>query len=142
MIVSKKIFAFLMCVFLVLGLTVPSFAADARLSHGIRSDLLFGITDTGLAEVSADYQGNDTSFTSAVIEIYIQKRSLGFIWIKVDNGEPNKTWVDASTAEYDYFVHHLQLDDTGTYRAVFKITFSGTGAEDDVITEKIECVYE
>ena len=142
MAISKKFFLATVCVFLVLSLTVPSFAVEARLSHGVSADLLFGITDTGMAEVSADYVGNNTSFTSVTIETYIQKRTLGFIWTKVDNGEVDKTWVDTSTEQMYYFSHHLQLDDTGTYRAVFKITFSGTGAEDDVITEKIVCVYE
>lgn len=142
MTIVKKMFIVVMCAFLVFGLSVPSFALDARLSHGVSADLLFGITDTGLAEISVNYVANNTSFVSATVETYIQKRTLGFIWTKVDNGEIDKTWVDTSTAEYDFFMHHLQLDDTGTYRAVFKITFSGTGAEDDVITEKVECVYE
>ena len=142
MTISKRIFMMFLCLSLVLCASLPSFAMETRLSHGIRAELLFGITETGLAEASVEYQANDTSFTNATIETYIQKRTLGFIWTKVDNGEINKTWVDTSTARDDYFVHHLQLDDTGTYRAVFKITFSGTGAEDDVITDKIECVYE
>ena len=142
MAISKKIFMVIVSVFLVSSLVVPVFALGARLSHGVSADLLFGITDTGMAEVSVEYQGNGTSFTSATVEIYIQKRTLGFIWTKVDNGEVNKTWIDTSTERDDYFVHHLQLEDTGTYRAVFKITFSGIGAEDDVITEKFECVYE
>lgn len=142
MTIFKKIFTSVLCCCLALSLTVPSYAAEARLSHGISADMLFGITDTGLAEVSVDYIANSTSFTSIAVETYIQKRTLGFIWTKVDNGEVDKTWVDTSTAEDDYFVHHLQLDDTGTYRAVIKITFSGTGAEDDVITEKLTAVYE
>ena len=142
MISLKKIFVTVLCFLLAFSLTVPSYAADARLSHGIWADMLFGITDTGMAEVSVDYVANSTSFTNVTIETYIQKRTLGLIWTKVDNGEVNKTWIDTSTAEYGYFVHHLQLEDNGTYRTVFKITFSGTGAEDDVITEKVVAVYE
>lgn len=140
--ISKRAYVTMLCLFLIFSLTVPAFAVDARLSHGVNAELVFGITETGLAEASVDYIGNDTSFTHVTIETYIQKRTLGFIWTKVDNGETDKTWVDTSTAEYGYFVHHLQLDETGTYRAVFKITFSGTGAEDDVITEKMQDVYE
>ena len=142
MAIFKKLFVSVLCFFLIFSLTLPSFAAGERLSHGVSAELVFGITDTGMAEVSVDYQGNATSFTSATIETYIQKRTLGLIWTKVDNGEVNKTWIDTSTARDDYFVHHLQLTDTGTYRAVFKLIFSGTGAEDDVITEKIEYVYD
>lgn len=138
----KRFLVPVLCFFLACNLAVPTFAVDARLSHGVDAELVFGITETGLAEASVDYIGNSTSFTSATVEIYIQKRTLGFIWTKVDNGEVDKTWVDRSTRQVDYFVHHLQLEETGTYRAVFKITFSGTGAEDDVITEKMQDVYE
>ena len=138
----RKLWVSILCACLVFSLTIPVLAVEARLSHGISAGILFGITETGLAEASVDYIGNGTSFTNVTVETYIQKRTLGFIWTKVDNGEVNKTWVDTSTEEVGYFVNHLQLDDTGTYRAVFKIIFSGTGAEDDVITEKVECVYE
>ena len=139
---TKKFFVAMLSVFLVVNMVVPSYAAEARLNHGVMADLVFGITDTGMAEASIDYHGNGTSFTNVRIETYIQKRTLGLIWIKVDNGETDKTWVDISSEVTGYFVHHLQLDETGTYRAVFKITFSGTGAEDDVITEKMQDVYE
>lgn len=132
----------LLCYVLLLSTSLPTFAIDARLSHGVSSIQLFGITSTGMAEVSVDYQGNESSFTDVTVETYIQKRSLGFIWTKVDNGEENKTWVDTSSSRTGYFVHHLQLDSKGTYRAVFKITFSGTGAEDDVIETTREYVYE
>lgn len=142
MTITKKYLLVLFCVCFVTNLVLPVYAVDARLSHGVFTDMLFGITDAGLAEVSVDYEGNGTSFISATVETYIQKRSLGFIWTKVDNGEVNKTWIDTSTERVDYFVHHLQLEETGTYRAVIKITFSGTGAEDDVITEKLTAVYE
>ena len=138
----KKVLLFLLCILLVVSTTISVHAANARLSHGIYSVQTFSITPSGLAELSVDYKGNTTSFTSVTIETYIQKRTLGFIWIKVDNGETNNTWVDVSTERIDYIIHDLQLSDTGTYRAVFKITFSGTGAADDVLEDTIECVYE
>ena len=138
----KRTLTVILCLLLMFSLTVPAFAVDARLSHGVSATILFGITSTGMAEVSVVYQGNRTSFTSVTVETYIQKRTLGFIWTKVDNGEPNKTWVDTSTSDIGDFVHHLQLDSKGTYRAVYKITFSGTGAEDDVIETTREYVYE
>ena len=140
--VTRKILIIGLCIFLAFTLMVPAFAVDARLSHGVTAEVLFGITSTGLAEVSVDYQGNQSTFTNVVVETYVQKRTLGFIWTKVDNGEDNKVWVDNSTSRIGYFVHHLQLDSKGTYRAVYKITFSGTGAADDVIETTREYVYE
>ena len=138
----KRILTVLLCVLMMLASTLPVYAADARLNHGVSASVGYNIGSTGYSELSIDYTANFTSFTNITIESYIQKRSLGFIWTKVDNGEPNKTWVDTSTETDGYFVHGLQLDSKGTYRAVFTITFSGTGAADDVIEDKIEAVYE
>ena len=137
----KPIFTVILCLTLACSLTLPVFAVDARLSHGSSTSYGFGITDTGYSELSVEFTGNGTSYTHVTVETYIQKRSLGFIWTKVDNGQDNKTWVDTSTDVIGMFVHSLQLNDTGTYRAVFKITFSGTGAADDVIEDKIERTY-
>ena len=138
----KKLVLALLCVLMVLSLTLPTFAVEARLSHGVIAQYGFNITPTGYAEWMVNYGANTTSFTHITVETYIQKRSLGFIWTKVDNGEENKTWVETSTALDGLFCRGIQLDSTGTYRAVIKITFSGTGAADDVIEDKVEAVYE
>ena len=138
---AKKLTTTLFCALMLLGATLPTYAANARMSHGMVCRRTFGIDAYGSAEVFVYYEGNATTFTDITVETYIQKKSLGLVWTKVDNGESNKTWVDTSTSQTGTFVHNLQLDSTGTYRAVFKITFSGTGASDDVITERIEDVY-
>lgn len=138
---TKRLLALIFCVLMIVGATLPAFAANARMGHGVDYTTVFQINSSGLATVRVSYAGNATTFTDITVETYIQKRSLGLVWTKVDNGESNKTWVDTSTSQTGTFVHNLQLDSTGTYRAVFKITFSGTGASDDVITERIEDVY-
>ena len=137
----RKMIALLLCVLMIMGATLPIYAATARANHASDYVTEFYIDSSGLATVYVRYVGNTTTFTDFTVKTYIQKQSLGLIWTKVDNGEPNKTWVDSSTALTDSFEHELQLDSTGTYRAVFKITISGTGAEDDSFTERIEDVY-
>ena len=92
--------------------------------------------------VKVDYVGKESAFTSITVETYIQKKTLGLFWTKVDNGEANNTWVDTSTALSGTFTHSLQLENTGEYRAVFKITFSGTGGADDVIEKTLTYTYE
>ena len=138
---TKRMFTLIVCAMMIVGATLPTYAANARMGHGVDCTTDFYISSSGLATARVSYTGNATTFTDITVETYIQKRSLGLIWTKVDNGESNKTWVDTSTSQTGTFVHNLQLDSTGTYRAVFKITFSGTGAADDVIDEKIEYVY-
>ena len=137
----KTTMMLLLCVLMVLSSTLPVYAANARLSHGVIATCSYDIAATGYSEAVITYAGNSTSFTHITVETYIQKRSLGFIWTKVDNGEDGKTWIDTSTSDHGSFRHGLQLDSTGTYRAVFTITFSGIGAEDDVIEDKIERTY-
>ena len=137
----KQTITVMLCILMVLSLTLPAHAANARLSHGVIASCGFDVGSSGWAEVYVTYSGNATSFTNIRVETYIQKRTLGFIWTKVDNGEPDKTWVDTSTENGGIFDHGLQLDSTGTYRAVFTVTFSGTGAADDVIEDKIERTY-
>lgn len=138
----KRILLVLLCLTMLMSATLPTCAAEPRLSHGVVASYDFGITTDGVAELVVTYAGNDTSFTGITMETYIQKRSLGFIWTKVDNGEVDKTWVDSSSDQAGVFVHTLQLSSKGTYRAVCTVTFSGTGAEDDVLVDKIEAVYE
>ena len=138
---KKKIASVLLCVLMLSSFILPVHAVNVRMGHVVNYDVDFGVNSSGLAQVYVAYEGNATSFTDITVKTYIQKRSLGLVWTKVDNGESDKTWVDTSTSQTGTFVHDLQLDSTGTYRAVFKITFSGTGAADDVITERIEDVY-
>ena len=101
----------------------------------------FVITDSGLAGVSVIYTGIQGVTTSVRCEIYIQKKNLGLFWNKVDIGITDNVWVDTSNKFHDNFSHTHQLSSTGTYRAVFKVTFNGTGGSPDVVEDKIERKY-
>ena len=139
---TKQLALALLCLLMMAAAVLPVYAADARLSHGAVASCAFDIGSDGWSEVAISYAGKPASFTQFTAEVYIQKRTLGFIWTKVDNGEPDKTWVETSTQISDSFILGLQLDNKGTYRAVYTLTFSGTGAPDDVIEDTIERTYE
>lgn len=136
----KRAVALVMCV-LMMACTILPLYAGARMSHAVDCRRSFRIDSSGKATITVRYEGNASSFTNVTVETYIQKKSLGLFWTKVDNGQADKTWVDSSSATSGSFTHTLNLDATGTYRAVFKITFSGTGAAADVIEDEIEYVY-
>ena len=138
----KRMFTVILSVLMAMSCILPAYAADARLNHGININYTFGINDTGYAELAMSYSANPDTFTNIRMESCIQKRSLGFIWTKVENGAYDDTWIDSSTEDGGMFVRGMQLDSTGTYRAVFKVTISGTGAADDVLEEKITDTYE
>ena len=129
---------------------VPVCAANGKnsnmavpyMNNGQTATPSFSINSSGTAEVTVGYTGNPSTFTEVTVETYIQKKTLGLFWTKVDIGESGNTWVDSSTSLSGTFVHTVQLENTGNYRAVFQITFSGTGGEDDVIEDTITCSYE
>lgn len=112
-----------------------------RYSNVNACSLDFIITDSGLAQVKVSYEGRFGYMTQVRSEIYLQKRVLGIFWKKVDIGVTDNVWVDTSTEDAYFFTHSAQLQDTGTYRAVFEVTFSGTGGADDVVADKIQYNY-
>lgn len=147
----KKVILVVFCVLMVLGSILPIYATDQkteyvqqqpRLNYADDYDTSLTISSSGVAEATVWYAGNPSTFTEVTVETYIQKKTLGLFWKKVDIGENGNTWVDRSTSLSGTFVHTVQLENTGNYRAVFQITFSGTGGEDDVIEDTITCSYE
>jgi len=93
----------------------------------------FTISTAGKATISAVYNGYRDRTTGATITSYIEKRTLGLFWTKVDIGEPNNEWVDTSTDYSGAFGHEFYLEDTGTYRATVVYEIRGTGGATDVI---------
>ena len=147
----KKVMLMMLCMLMVLAAAIPVCATEwgsedisiqPRLNNVDDCETSFAINASGVAEVVVHYTGNSSTFTEVTVETYIQKKTLGLFWTKVNIGESNNTWVDSSTGLSGTFVHTVQLEDTGNYRAVFQITFSGTGGADDVIEKTITCSYE
>lgn len=111
------------------------------MNNGLKATLSFTIISSGLSEVYVSYIGIKGTTTKVTVTSYIQKKTLGLFWTKVDIGTEDKQWVDTSTSLDGSFKHQFQLKSTGTYRAVIKVVFSGTGGADDVIEDKIEKKY-
>ena len=122
--------------------TIFSSAEDAeitpRYSNVNSANVSFAITETGLAAVDVSYFGKPGITTQVKSEIYLQKKVLGLFWQKVNIGTTDNVWIDYSTNCDGGFFHSFQLSDTGTYRAVVEITFSGTGGTPDVISDKYQ----
>ncbi len=143
----KKILAFVMTI-----ITLWSFAGNAvfaaeppivspYLNYGLSATTNFTISSSGKATVQVEYSGIKGTTTKVTSTIYLQKKILGLFWSTVDIGTANDQWVDSSTSYEGIFRHTFQLESTGTYRAVFKVVFSGSGGPDDVIEDKIEKKY-
>ena len=143
----KKIISILLVAITLVGvIAFPSYAAKNTsivpcFNNGDNCKYSFNISSSGLSEVSITYAGMSGVMKKVTVTTYIQKKTLGLFWTKVDIGTTDKQWVDEATNVSGRFVHQFQLKSTGTYRAVFKIVFSGTGGSDDVIEDKIEKKY-
>ena len=119
---------------------VPAYAADSTgdvmplLENTNESSVFFSITESGCAEFAVEYYGQDT-FTEATVTVKIQKRTLLVFWTTVYE------WEATSTEKNDFLYGSTQLEDTGTYRAVFKVEVHGTNGVTDVIEDKIQKEY-
>jgi len=112
-----------------------------RLNNTSGTSTNFTITSAGKATVTATYDAYRSLFTNATITSYIEKRTLGLFWTKVNIDQPNNEWVDTSTDYIDAFVHEIYLDSKGTYRATVIYEISGTGGATDVIDYEQERTY-
>ena len=142
----KKVLVLLLTITTLIScMTIYSSAEDYEIQpyyeNIVRASTNFSITSSGLACVSATYYGYPDIMTEIKCEIYLQKRFLGLFWTTVDIGVPDNVWVDYSTSTNGNFYHEFQLSDTGTYKAVFKLTFFGNTYVQDVVEDEIEDKY-
>ena len=99
------------------------------------------ISDSGLLTVDNQFQGLRGKTTKGEITTYVEKRTLGFFWTRVDIGQPNNQWVDVV---YDYLydgTHTFQLSNQGTYRITVVYVISGSGGDADTIRQTMTKTY-
>lgn len=124
-----------------LVLVAASGAVTPRFNNTASTSTNFTITSAGKATISAVYHGYQNITTGAKITSYIEKRTLGLFWSRVDIDQPNNEWGDTSTKHTDAFGHEFYLNSTGTYRATVVYEISGTGGATDVIEYEQERTY-
>jgi hypothetical protein len=88
------------------------------------------VDSSGNLYISISYTGYSGITTGAKITTYVQKRTLGIFWTKVNNGQPNNEWVDNVSGSSNSVDHELQLSSTGTYRVTSEfVIYATTGSE-------------
>ena len=143
----KKLISVILIVVSLFTLACPAFAAVPEeitplYNNVVSASCGLTISSSGNATVTLNYKGINGVTTSATVETYIQKKTLGLVWTTVNIGQPNNKWVDTVTGVSPTIRHYAQLDSTGTYRAVAKFTISGTGGTADVISKTSTYTYE
>ena len=99
------------------------------------------VSSSGVLKVTNSYNGDSSVTSKAVITTYIEKKTLGIFWSRVDIGQTNDEWVD-TIYNYKYSgSHSVQLPSTGTYRVTVEYVIYGSGGAADTITKEIEKNY-
>lgn len=141
---KRRILAYLLCLVIISSFSLTVFADTCimpRYNNTANTSTNFTISSSGKATISAGYNAYQSYFSSATITSYLEKRTLGIFWTRVDIGQPNNEWVDTSSDFFDNFGHTFQLESTGTYRAIVTYEISGTGGATDVIEYEQERTY-
>lgn len=99
------------------------------------------ISDNGKLTINYKYTGYSGVTTKAVITTYIEKKTLGLFWKRVDIGTTNNEWVD-TIYNYKYTGSRThQLSSTGTYRVTVNFKIYGSGGAADEIERQIKVSY-
>lgn len=129
-------------ILLLLIISMTLFVLPVNADEPIKSKYYDTITTTagvvsGVLNIHNSYTvSSSTGFTSAEIHTYVERRVLGILWVKVDNGQPNKTWVDTSTAKVYSKNYTLTLTQTGTYRVTAEYTFYGSSGSESITMQR------
>ncbi|MBR6509315.1 MAG: hypothetical protein IKT38_01765 [Clostridia bacterium] len=99
------------------------------------------INSSGKMTITYKYAGYSSITTKAVITTYIEKKTLGLFWSRVDIGQPDDQWVD-TVYDYRYSATRTgQLPSSGTYRVTVVYKIYGSGGSADVIEYQAQDSY-
>lgn len=99
------------------------------------------INSSGKMTINYSYNGFPSSTTKAVITTYIEKRTLGLFWARVDIGQADNQWVDTFMKYAHDGSRTYQLASSGTYRVTVTYKIYGTGGSADTIIAELKDSY-
>lgn len=99
---KKTTLCVLLVAVLMFSTSMAVFAAspyETRYNNTVTASSSVSISDSGLLTIANQFQGIREKTTKGEITTYVEKRTLGFFWTRVDIGQPNNQWYDVV---YDY----------------------------------------
>lgn len=124
----------LICFSVFVSQTISAKAAPRYVTPSYVSSTM-AINDQGVMTITYQYSSDSSNTSKVEITTYIEKRTLGIFWTRVDIGTPDNQWTD-TIYNYRYTGSRTyQLSDTGTYRA--KVTYNFYS--NSVLTDTVEC---
>lgn len=141
---KKAILCLVFAAVMIISTSMASFAAspdETRYNNTVTATSAASISDNGLLTVTNKYQGIRGTTTKGEITTYIEKKTMGLFWKRVDIGQPNNQWLDV-VYDYSYYGSHtFQLSSHGTYRITVIYVISGSGGDPDTITKRMTKTY-
>lgn len=99
------------------------------------------ISNSGKLTINYKYTGISGITTKAVITTYLEKKTLGLFWKRVDIGTTDNQWV-TTVKNYKYSgSRQYQLSSSGTYRITVSFKIYGTGGSADTVKKAITEKY-
>lgn len=142
--IVKRILSFIvMCVVLVSTVSFIANAAEImpRYNNVDSTRSVASISSTGKLTITNSYSASASVFSRAVITTYVERKTLGLFWTRVDIGQTDDEWVDTIYTNVYSGTHSHQLEKTGTYRVTVEYVIYGSGGAADTITKEIENSY-
>lgn len=138
---SASLLLILTCIFSIVA--IPASAANIMpyYNNTVSAQSSASLSSTGTLTINNKYTGISGTTTKAVITTYVEKKTLGIFWKKVDIGQTDNKWVD-TIYNYKYSgSHSVQLHSKGTYRIKVNYEIYGTGGAVDKIPYEITKTY-
>lgn len=88
------------------------------------SSLTFYIADDGTATIMYTVSGLSDS-GKIVVKTYVERKTLGVFWSKIEQENGETEWTDVSTSLYTSHTHSVKVRENGTYRATMIIYVDG-----------------
>lgn len=124
-------------------LSVNAQAAEIAPYYDIISDVSCwaSVSSTGKLTATADYTGSTSKVSKVVVTMYVEKKTAGIFWSRVDLGITNNQWVDTSYKAAYNGSHSVQLPSKGTYRVTVIFTVYGKSGNTEEITKRTTVEY-
>ena len=93
----KSILCLLIAVLMMASASTAAMAAspyETRYNNTVMASSVASISESGLLTVDNQFQGIRGKTTKGEITTYVEKKTLGLFWTRVDIGQPNNQWVD------------------------------------------------
>ena len=133
----KKIIAFLLLLVICFSLFIfPVHATDSIKSKYYNTVYTSANVHSGVLEISNSYTVTSSNFTNAEIHTYVERKSFGLIWTRVNIGQPDNVWIDTSSSKTYVKNYYLSLSQTGTYRVTAEYRFYGSNGSESITKQQ------